>query len=1451
MSLGRLKPWILLPMTTALGLVLVVVLIAIHRAGQQGIAVQAAERARLVQELLDQHLADETRSLTEALLLLQRDPALSRALAERDREALSRSAGPLFTRLAGELGVTHFYFLGPDRRVLLRLHSPAEHGDRIERFTLRQAERTQSVASGVELGVPGTLTLRVVAPWISAEGLTGYAELGKELPAIILELNRSLGDEFVVLVEKRHLDRAAWEAGLRRRGGEGAWDAFRNVVVLGHTFEGLPEALGRTLATEPPGGRPGGYALQAGERHYRGRSVPVADVQGRDVARILVLTDVSERLASLRAETMAAAVVSLIAGVALFVFFWIVAGRVEGRLLAYRNALEGARGELEERVRERTAQLEETQRIAGVGSWEFNAATGRAIWSGETRRILGVPSNAEACPATLMQAMHPDDRQRVAQCMRDALSGTQPYDIEYRIFHPDGAEHTVHARAKVEAGEGGTAGRLVGYVQDVTELRQAETALRQSEARSRLLLEHIPDQVLILSRDGVTLYVNHLVPGLEREQVIGRSSFDFVAPECRDRYAASIRQALNIGDFQELEVRDVSGRSFLVRVVPLDGQAEEGSVLALATDITERRQADDAVRESRRMLRLVLDNIPAGVFWKDRDGRYLGCNQLFAGDAGLKVPGEIIGKTDNDVAWREQAERYRADDREVMESGRPKLHYEEDQTAGDGSRRWLETSKIPLTDGEGKVIGVLGTYRDVTRRKRVEEALHYVVQGTSSVTGADFFDRLVYHLASALETRYAFIAALAGPGRDRLETISFWTGEGYGANFVCDLSDSPCRELVTSNEHLFVHADGGCQLFTGSAAGYALRAQAYVGAALFDSQHEKVGVLAVLHDEPLPDAELSRSIISVFAARAGAELERQGAQRALTEETERAQVTLHSIGDAVVTTDATGNVEYLNPVAEGLTGWVTEQARGQSARVVCHIVDEHTREAVEDPISRCLQRGGVASLPGSPVLLGRHGGEVAIESSAAPIRAGGRRPTGAVMVLRDVSEARRLNREISHQASHDPLTGLVNRREFERRLEEAVAGARKNQVHHALCYLDLDQFKVVNDTCGHVAGDELLRQLSGVLRHQVRDSDTLGRLGGDEFGVLLQNCPIDRARGIADNLRQVIREFRYVWQDRTFEVGVSVGVVAVTPVAQSISELLSQADVACYAAKDLGRNRVHVHEPEDDELRRRHRELHWAADLRKALEEDRFQLYCQPIVPVDGSRTQVEHHEVLVRLLDEDGSLVPPGAFIPAAERYNVMGDVDRWVIRNTFRRYAEHILAADRRRMVRLAINISGNSLNDDGLGAYIRAQLSEFAIPPELICFEVTETAAIGNLTQAAQLIREVKEAGSLFALDDFGSGLSSFAYLKNLPVDYLKIDGAFVRDMVRDPIDQTFVAAINQIGHAMGMETIAEWVENDRIMTQLRQLGVDYAQGYATGAPRAIEDLGRQPGFGSKSA
>jgi diguanylate cyclase (GGDEF)-like protein/PAS domain S-box-containing protein len=441
-------------------------------------------------------------------------------------------------------------------------------------------------------------------------------------------------------------------------------------------------------------------------------------------------------------------------------------------------------------------------------------------------------------------------------------------------------------------------------------------------------------------------------------------------------------------------------------------------------------------------------------------------------------------------------------------------------------------------------------------------------------------------------------------------------------------------------------------------------------------------------------------------------------------------------------------------------------------------------------------------------------------------------------VAKDITQSYELQQKLLWQSKYDPLTGLLNRHEFEQQINEIIVATQIHKKQHAFCYLDLDRFKVINDICGHLIGDKLLLEITSLIKEEIKEINILARLGGDEFGILLQDCSLAEAEAIAHLIRKKIKKIRFKYQEKNFFLGVSIGIVAINENSLNFSNLLTAADTACYAAKEQGRNWVRIYSAEEQEFARQIGDKNWISKLNLALEENHFCLYCQKITPLQ-EHIGVEHYEILLRLLDLEGNVISPMAFIPAAERYDLMPSIDRWVISTFFASYqnycqSERSASASERIYT---INLSGASINSEQFFEFLKKQFANYNVAPQNICFEITETTAIANLTKAATFINEIKELGCSIALDDFGSGMSSLTYLKTLPIDYLKIDGNFVKNIVNDPVDRATVECFNRIGEVMKIQTIAEFVENDEIIAQLKEIGVNYAQGYGIDKPAPL--------------
>jgi diguanylate cyclase (GGDEF)-like protein/PAS domain S-box-containing protein len=753
--------------------------------------------------------------------------------------------------------------------------------------------------------------------------------------------------------------------------------------------------------------------------------------------------------------------------------------------------------------------------------------------------------------------------------------------------------------------------------------------------------------------------------------------------------------------------------------------------------------------------------------------------------------------------WADREDYFNA--LEASLKGHRKLDREFRVVHPDGSVRVLHDTAELVFDEEGKADRMIGVIADITGQ----------VQAEFKSRNADIeFDRILNHMQDTYyRTDPAGRLTLVSNSVERL--LGYPPREATGMHVADLYSEKRHGQFFLQD----LHAQGG------TLRNYEIKMRHRQGQQVWVS----VNAQLILNEQ-------GKTIGIEGTIRDITELKR--ARLALHQEKELALVTLQSIGDGVITTDEHGMVKYLNPSAEHLLGKTYKQASGRHFRDVLPLVDEMTGESLGDLVRMCMTQAGSHVQANDGLLIREDGSRFHLKITTAAMRDHYGHVVGAVLVLHDITEVMNMAQQLSYQASHDVLTGLYNRRVFEKRLEEAIRSAMNGDGEHVLCYLDLDQFKVVNDTCGHKAGDELLQQIAMLMQRCVRETDVLARLGGDEFGVLLEHCHTDKAVQIAEKLRHAVRSYRFVWDDKSFELGVSIGVVPIQSDSGNLAHVLAAADTACYVAKDDGRNRLHVYQSDDEAVMQHTGEIQWVHRLASAFDTNSFELFAQPIVHVAGDRV-VSHYEILIRMRDEKGRLIPPGAFIPAAERYNLMPAIDRWVIRTTLEMLhaAQGDLAFP---PVECAINLSGQSLCDDHFLEYVVDLFDETGVPCENINFEVTETAAVANLSRATRFISILRGMGCSFALDDFGAGISSFAYLKSLPIDYLKIDGAFVREMVHDQVDHAMVESINQIGHIMGLKTIGEYAENEAVLLALERVGVDFAQGYGVSAPKPFAEV-----------
>jgi diguanylate cyclase (GGDEF)-like protein/PAS domain S-box-containing protein len=1009
-------------------------------------------------------------------------------------------------------------------------------------------------------------------------------------------------------------------------------------------------------------------------------------------------------------------------------------------------------------------------------------------------------------------------------------------------------------------------GRVFSF-RDITKRRQAEAALKESEERLQLAMEGSGDGLWdwkILTNEVYLSdrYVQMLGYSIEELPQVLSTWEQLIHPEDQPWVTETLNAHLQDSESPynfDYRVLTKSGEwKWIANYGKVVKRDEDGKPLRMTgthRDISLRKQIETALEKSEELYRSVITAMSEGIVLQDTDGEILASNLRAEEILGLSLD-QMMRRTSYHPCWQaihEDGSPFPGEQHPVtitLLTGEPCRNVMMGIHKPDGKLTWISVNSQPLFYlGESRPYAAVASFSDITERHCAEEQL-----------------RFLKTIAFAIAESPDFDSALA----QVLQLVCQTSGWDYGEAWIpCTknhILQSSSAWYINDHEHLnhvyqIEKFRAVSETFT-FALGVGLPGRVWASqqpewqedtskqpetiflrqdAALENDIKAGLGIPVVVNQEVLAvlvffkftvSTENKQMVesISAIAAQLGLLLQRKQMEEELFHEKEFAQVTLHSIGDGVIATDAIGKIEYFNPVAEMLTGWSQQEVKGLPLREVFRIFHETTREPAENPVEKALRSGEIVGLANHTVLITRDDREIAIDDSAAPIRDRQNQIVGAVMVFHDCTQNRSLSRQITWQASHDSLTGLANRHEFEQCLEQAVNGAKKYNLEHALCYLDLDQFKIVNDTCGHAAGDELLRQVTTVLQTKIRQTDILARLGGDEFGALLYQCSLDQAIRVAEVLRKTIQEFRFVWQDNIFSIGVSIGLVEINANSENRVSLLSSADAACYAAKNKGRNRVHVFQSDDEELLQQRGEMQWVSRITKALAENRFCLYSQTIVAIAPTATEEIHCEILLRLRDEEGNLIAPMAFIPAAERYNLMPTIDRWVIKTLFKSW----VLGDKDSKTIYAINLSGTTINDDQFISFLREQFSLYKVPPQSICFEITETVAIANLTKACQFISELQRYGCRFSLDDFGSGMSSFAYLKTLPVDYLKIDGGFIKNIIENSVDDAMVEAIARIGHVMGVKTIAEFVENDAILQRIKALGVDYAQGYGVAKP-----------------
>lgn len=923
--------------------------------------------------------------------------------------------------------------------------------------------------------------------------------------------------------------------------------------------------------------------------------------------------------------------------------------------------------------------------------------------------------------------------------------------------------------------------------------------------------------VVITDAEGKTRWVNRAfrdLTGFSDQELIGKAPGEMLqTKDTNPIEVARLSAALKAREpFSGVLLnRSKSGRDYWVQmeIQPFAGSKEhDEGFIAVEADITERLERDKAIHASRALL--------------DETGQVAG------------VGGWRLDLETQALEWTEQTRRIHetpADHRPDVDNGiqfyapeaRPIIAEAIAKALASGEGWDLELPFITYTGRsiwvravgevethEGKPVALIGAFADISavvaERQRLElerKRLAMIIEGT----GAGTWEWNIQTGETRFNERWAQIVGLN----------------------LAELGDTTIQTWVQ-----LTHPDDLCesqsrleQHFRGDCVGYECEAR---------MRHRDGSWIWVLDRGRVMTWSSDGQPEWMFGTHLDI-TERKAIELRLEESQAMLSTTLRSIGDAVLTTDADGVVTWLNPVAEALTGWVVDEAIGRPASEILNLEIEGREGAAPNPIQACLAEGRKVGLAGNTVLTSRNGDRYVIEDSAAPLREGDGPIRGVVMVFHDVTEKAHLAKEMSFRASHDSLTGLINRAEFELELSRALEQARTTESSGALLFIDLDHFKVVNDACGHAAGDQLLQQVSDMLRAAVRTRDFVGRFGGDEFAILLESCPMERARQIAERIVESVDAYRFVGEDgRRYRVGLSVGLAPLDGRWATISQLLQGADSACYAAKKQGRGRVVVEDTLLSTSADAHGGATWGPRIEQAMDEDLFELFAQRVVPLQKQLPERLSCEVLLRLKDGSGGYHSPGEFMPAAERYQLASRIDRWVLRRVLA-----VLKAERQAgIARVAVNFSGQSVNDRTFHQFALQAIEASGLPPSMLCVEITETALVTNFADAAAFIERLHGLGAQVALDDFGAGSSSFGYLNSLKVDLLKIDGQFVRGLLEGDLESAAVRSFVEVAKVLGLKTVAEQIENERVSVRLAELGVDFGQGYHFHRPEPLSTL-----------